>query len=153
MSRLAERLFHPRPAVFAFPKKSNSMAYNEQLAARVRSFLKKREAPFEEKQMMGGICFMVNGKMCVGVEKERLMARIDPDGQEEALQRKGCVPMDFTGRPMRGFVFVNAEGYSSDRELSVWLDLALEFNPRAKASKKRPAHGRNRTVKRRAKRV
>jgi len=113
------------------------MAYDEQLAGRVRSFLDRRAVSFEEKRMMGGLCFLVNGKMCVGVEKERLMARIDPDGYEKALQRKGCRPMDFTGRPMRGFVFVTAQGYSSDRELASWLDLALEFNPRAKASKKR----------------
>ena len=87
--------------------------------------------------MMGGLCFLVSGKMCVGVEKERLMVRLDPDIYETSLERKGCTPMDFTGRPMRGFVFVNAEGNASDRELASWLDLALEFNPRAKASKKR----------------
>ena len=87
--------------------------------------------------MMGGLCFMVDGKMCVGVEKARLMARIDPAIYEKALGRKGCVPMDFTGRPMRGFVFVQAEGYASDHDLASWLDLALEFNPHAKSSKKR----------------
>ncbi len=86
---------------------------------------------------MGGLCFMANGKMCVGVEKDRLMARIDPDIYEKALGRKGCVPMDFTGRPMRGFVFVNAAGLASDRDLAAWLELALEFNPRAVSSKKK----------------
>ena len=85
---------------------------------------------------MGGLCFLVNGKMCVGVEKDRLMARIDPAIYEKALDRKGCLPMDFTGRPMRGFVFIKAEGLASDRDLASWLDLALEFNPRAVSSKK-----------------
>ncbi|MEW6307299.1 MAG: TfoX/Sxy family protein [Verrucomicrobiota bacterium] len=113
------------------------MAYDEQLAARVRTHFAARSVSFEEKRMMGGLCFLVDGKMCVGVEKERLMARIDPAAYESALQRKGCRPMDFTGRPMRGFVFVVGEGYASDRDLAAWLDLALEFNPRAQSSKSR----------------
>jgi TfoX/Sxy family transcriptional regulator of competence genes len=113
------------------------MAYDEQLAQRTRDHLKQRAVSFEEKRMMGGLCFLVDGKMCVGVEKERLMVRIDPDVYEDSLRRTGCVPMDFTGRPMRGFVFVKAEGHSSARDLASWVDLALEFNPRAKPSKKR----------------
>ena len=113
------------------------MAYDEQLATRVQKYFHKHAVSFEEKRMMGGLCFMVNGKMCVGVETERLMARIDPAMYEKCLERKGCRPMDFTGRPMRGFVFVYAEGYATDRDLTSWLDLALEFNPRAKSSKKR----------------
>lgn len=113
------------------------MAYNEQLAERIRNALGERAVAFDEKRMMGGLCFLVNAKMCVGVEKDRLMARIDPNLYEQALQRKGCQPMDFTGHPMRGFVFVRAEGYQSDADLKTWLDLALEFNPRAKSSKKK----------------
>ena len=111
------------------------MACNEALAARVRKLFNERAVTFEEKRMMGGICFMVDGKMCVGVEKERLMARIDPAAYDESLRRKGCGPMDFTGRPMRGFVFVNSAGVASDRDLASWLELALEFNPRAKSSR------------------
>ncbi|HMP83204.1 MAG TPA: TfoX/Sxy family protein [Verrucomicrobiota bacterium] len=113
------------------------MAYDEQLAERVRSFFKRRKVAFAEKRMMGGLCFLVNEKMCVGVEKERLMVRLDPDVYDTALQRKGCVPMDFTGRPMRGFVFVNERGYAATQDLNHWLDLALEFNPKAKSSRKR----------------
>lgn len=113
------------------------MAYDEQLAGRVRGFFKRRKVTVAEKRMMGGLCFLVDGKMCVGVEKDRLMARIAPDIYESALQRSGCVPMDFTGRPMRGFVFVNPNGLATARELASWVDLALEFNPRAKFSKKR----------------
>ena len=89
--------------------------------------------------MMGGLCFMVDGKMCVGVEKYRLMARIDPAAYESVLGKKGCVPMDFTGRPMRGFVFVNPEGLTTNAGLEAWLNLALEFNPKAKSSKAKSA--------------
>ena len=115
------------------------MAYDEKLAERVRRSFNKARVCFEEKRMMGGLCFMVDGKMCVGVEKERLMARIDPAAYENALKRKGCVPMDFTGRPMRGFVFINPEGLASATELETWLNLALEFNPKAKSSKAKSA--------------
>ena len=115
------------------------MAYDEQLAARVRGWFGERKVAFEEKRMMGGLCFLVDGKMCVGVEKERLMARIDPSGYDAALRRKGCVPMDFTGRPMRGLVFVNPAGLATVGELNEWLKLALEFNPKAKAAKKKSA--------------
>ncbi len=113
------------------------MAHDEKLAGRVRGFFAEKNVATEEKRMMGGLCFMVDGKMCVGVEKERLMARIDPDGYESALKAKGCRPMDFTGRPMKGFVFVEPEGVRTKRDLSRWLELALEFNPKAKASRKR----------------
>jgi TfoX/Sxy family transcriptional regulator of competence genes len=113
------------------------MACNEQVAERIRKQFARRAVAFEEKRMMGGLCFLVDGKMCVGVEKDRLMARIDPAVYEQALRRKGCRPMDFTGRPMRGFVFVEPDGYRADGDLASWLELALEFNPRAKASKKR----------------
>lgn len=85
--------------------------------------------------MMGGLCFMVDDKMCVGVEKARLMVRIDPAIQEKALAMKGAAPMDFTGRPMKGFVFVDAKAVAVEPDLAVWMDLALEFNPRAKSSR------------------
>jgi TfoX/Sxy family transcriptional regulator of competence genes len=128
------------------------MAFDEQLAERIRRGLKKARVRFEEKRMMGGLCFMVDGKMCVGVERDRLMARIDPAVYDAALRRKGCVPMDFTGRPMRGFVFVNATALTTDNELNDWLTLALEFNPIAKSSKKRspqksPGRSRARRMK------
>ena len=113
------------------------MAYDEQLAERIRRSFDRRKVRFEEKRLMGGLCFLVDSKMCVGVEKDRLMARIDPEDYDAALRKKGCVPMDFTGRPMRGFVFVNPSGLDTDGELDDWLKLALEFNPKAKASKKR----------------
>ncbi len=113
------------------------MAYDEKLAMRVRSFFQRRQIAYAEKRMMGGLCFLVDDKMCVGVEKERLMVRLDPAVYEDALERKGAAPMDFTGRTLRGFVFVRAVGFATDPDLSSWLELALEFNPKAKSSKKR----------------
>jgi len=114
-----------------------AMAYNEYLVERVRAGLKRHRVPTEEKAMMGGICFMVRGKMCVGVDKDRLMVRLDPERQAEALARPGAAPMDFTGRPLRGFVFVSAEGWERSDDLTAWLALALDYNPRAKAAKKK----------------
>jgi hypothetical protein len=75
--------------------------------------------------------------MCVGISKNKLMARIDPVIHEEALSKKGCVEMDFTGKPMKGFVFVNPEGIDKDSDLDYWIQLSLEYNPKAKASKKK----------------
>ena len=108
------------------------------LADRVARIFAARAVPFESKRMMGGLVFMVRGKMCVGVESHRLMARIGPDAETAALQRPGCRPMDFTGRPMRGFVFVEAAHLRTERQLASWLELALAFNPDAKPSSKSP---------------
>ncbi len=114
------------------------MAYDDQLSAGVRDSFMRRQVSFDEKRMMGGLCFLVNGKMCVGVDRNRLMARIDPAVYDEALMRAGCRPMDFTGRPMRGFVFIERAGFATDQALDGWLDLALEFNLRAMSFKKKP---------------
>ena len=101
------------------------MAYDEQLAERIRRSFKKARVRFEEKRMMGGLCFMVEGKMCVGVDKSRLMARIDPAAYESALGKKGCVPMDFTGRPMRNMVYVDTPGLRG-RALRTWVEMAAD---------------------------
>jgi len=113
-----------------------NMAYDELLERRVRQFFEAKRIKPESKRMMGGLCFMVNGRMCVGVEKNRLMARIGPDAYDDALTRKGCRPMDFTGRPMRGFVFVGLEGLRTEKDLAFWMELALSYNPLARKSAK-----------------
>lgn len=87
--------------------------------------------------MFGGITFMVNDKMCVGVVKDEIMARIDPAMYEKALKRKGCHEMRFTRKPMKGFVFVGPEGTKGKKNLEYWVGLAVDFNTKAKASKKR----------------
>lgn len=111
------------------------MPYDEKLADRVRTIL-STQPKVEEKKMMGGLTFMVNGKMCVGILNDDLMCRIDPEVYETALSKKGCREMDFTGKPMKGFVFVSPEGTHSKKELKFWVELALEFNKKVKASKK-----------------
>ncbi len=113
------------------------MAYDEFLAERIRRALEGRGILYEEKKMMGGVCYLVNGKMCLGITKDKLMARIDPEQYEEALSKKGGREMDFTGRPMKGFVFVEPEGIDIDQDLEYWVQLALDFNPQARSSKKK----------------
>jgi TfoX/Sxy family transcriptional regulator of competence genes len=112
------------------------MAYNEKLAERIREEL-SGVRKVEEKKMMGGLTFMVNKKMCVGILNDDLMARVDPEVYEEVLEKKGCREMDFTGRPMKGFVFIDQEGTKGKKDLMYWINLALAFNKKAKASKKR----------------
>lgn len=113
------------------------MAFNEFLADRIRMVLKEKNAQFTEKKMMGGLAFMVNDKMCVGVIKNSMMARIDPLNYENAITKPGCRPMDFTGRPMKGWVYLEPEGIDMDDDLNEWVQLALDFNPKATASKKK----------------
>ena len=119
------------------------MAYDEFLADRVRTCLKENQTIFREMKMMGGLCVMVDEKMCCGVlrdkktEMDMLMARIGPDEYENALNKPGCQPMDFTGRPMKGYVFITPEGFDMDKDLAYWVDLCLAFNPMAKSSKKK----------------
>ena len=102
------------------------MAYYEILADRIRSVLREKNIFYHEKMMMGGLNFMVDEKMCVGIVKENLMLRIDPDIQGIALQKDGCKQMDFTGKPMKGFVVVEPFGIDMDEDLAYWIGLALE---------------------------
>lgn len=110
------------------------MVYNEKLADRVRKALVHQKA-VEEKKMMNGLTFMVNGKMCVGILKDDLMVRLNPEIYENALQKKGCREMDFTGRPMKGFVFVSPKGTGNKKDLSYWIGLALDFNKKLRKNK------------------
>lgn len=113
------------------------MAYNEKLANMTRELISLTHKKVEEKAMFGGLCFMVNDKMCVGVEKDRLMVRLDPAQYDEVIDKEGCKPMDFTGRVMKGYVFVDADVLTTKKKLDYWVQLALEYNKIAKASKKK----------------
>jgi len=113
------------------------MSYDEKLADRVREIIAVTHRKVEEKKMFGGLCFMVNGKMCIGVEQERLMVRLDPEKYDEVLEKPGCKPMDFTGKIMKGYVFVDTEFLKTKKDLGYLVGLALEFNNKAKASKKK----------------
>jgi TfoX/Sxy family transcriptional regulator of competence genes len=112
------------------------MAYSEKLANRIRErFSELRNVV--EKEMMGGLTFMYNGKMCVGIIKDELMCRIDPALHEEAVEKMGCRTMDFTKRPMRGYVMIDESGMKSKKDFDYWINLSLDFNKKAKASKKK----------------
>lgn len=113
------------------------MAFNEKLADRTRELIALTHKNVEEKRMFGGLCFMVNDKMCVGVEKERLMVRLNPEIYDEVIEKEGCMPMDFTGRIMKGYVFVDISALNTKKKLNYWVELALAFNKIAKASKKK----------------
>ena len=109
--------------------------YSETLANRVRQIL--AELPnLAEKEMMGGLTFMYNDKMCVGIIKDELMCRIDPTLHETAIGKVGCRTMDFTKRPMIGYVLVNESGMKTQRDFEYWIHLALDFNKKAKSSRK-----------------
>jgi TfoX/Sxy family transcriptional regulator of competence genes len=113
------------------------MAYNEKLAAMTRELIAQTETNVEEKAMFGGLCFMVNDKMCLGVEKDRLMVRLNPAVYDEAMEKEGCKAMDFTGRVMKGYVFVDADVLTAKKKLEYWVKLALDYNKIAKLSKKK----------------
>lgn len=119
------------------------MAYDELFADRIRRVFDERKVNYFTKNMFGGLCFMVEDKMCCGIhfdkkkETDLLMARIGEDASQDVMDRRGCHPMDFTGRPMKGYVFVTPDGFDTEEDLEFWLQLCLDFNPHAKASKKR----------------
>ena len=119
------------------------MAYDEHLGDRIRQILKSKKVEFYDKKMMGGLVFMVDEKMCVAVDKDkklqqdRLMARIGADYYEEALKTEHAKAMNFTGTPMKGFVFIEPIGMEMDEDLEFWVQKCLDYNPLAKASKKK----------------
>jgi hypothetical protein len=102
------------------------MAYDRGLADRVRSILERR-AGFSEREMFGGIAFMINGHMCCGVVKTDLMLRLTPEAVTGALRLPHTRPMDFSGKPMKSMMFVGPAGSDSDEALHEWVDSALAF--------------------------
>jgi TfoX/Sxy family transcriptional regulator of competence genes len=109
------------------------MPYDEALANRVKAALGQSRR-IEEKKMFGGIAFMVGGKMCVTVGKDRIMCRIDPAIHDAAVERPGCRTVIMKGRQYRGYVHVDADAVRTKRDLDYWVGLALDYNSRAKAS-------------------
>ncbi|MBS3914897.1 MAG: TfoX/Sxy family protein [Bacteroidetes bacterium] len=112
------------------------MAYNQILASRIRARFAAL-SNVEEKEMMGGLTFMYNGKMCVGVIQDEMMCRINPELHDKVIQQSGCRTMDFTKRPMRGYVMVNESGMQSHANFEYWIGLCLDFNQKAKSSKRK----------------
>ena len=112
------------------------MPYNEKLADRIREIIAVTHKNVEEKKMFAGVCFMVNDKMCVGVHADRIMVRLDPAVFDEVIEKEGCEPMNFTGKIMRGFVFVNEGVLKTKKQLEYWVKQGLDYNKFAKSSKK-----------------
>jgi TfoX/Sxy family transcriptional regulator of competence genes len=113
------------------------MAYNEYLADRVKNSLKENRTGFEEKKMFGGMAYLVDDKLCVGVFKDELLVRIAPENQNTYLLNEDCRLMDDSGKSMHGFLLISPEGIDMDEDLDKWVKRCLEFNPIAKSSKKK----------------
>ena len=101
------------------------MPYDEKLVERVRGVL-AGEA-FKERKMFGGLTFMLQGIMCCGVAGDRLMVRVGAEKYDEALAQKHAQLMDFTGRPMKGMVFVEPAGLASTKDLEAWVQRGVDF--------------------------
>lgn len=102
------------------------MAYDEGLSQRIRELL-ENESCVDEKRMFGGLAFMVNGNMSVGVTHSDLMVRVGPDNYDSALAEPHARPMDFTGKPLRGFVYVDVKGYATDEGLEKWVARGVDY--------------------------
>jgi TfoX/Sxy family transcriptional regulator of competence genes len=114
--------------------------YSEQLAERIRKRFAELEN-VEEKRMMGGLVFMYNDKMCVGIMQDELMCRVDPSLHNELVEKPGCRTMEFANRPaqkvMSGYILIDDSGMKSAKQFDHWIGLALEYNKVAKSSKKK----------------
>jgi len=123
-------------ALLNISNNKKDMPYNEKLADRIRESL-SHLSDVEEKKMFRGVTFMVNGKMCVSVSGENLMVRFDPLMQDALSERKGFEEMIMKGRSYKGYCYVSPEGYKLKKDFEFWIGLALDFNNRAKSSKKK----------------
>ncbi|MFB9844384.1 TfoX/Sxy family protein [Mucilaginibacter ginsenosidivorans] len=111
------------------------MAYDEKLADRVREAL--ADIPdVEEKKMFRGVTFMVDDKMCVSVSGDELMLRLDPDLTEQLVEEPGTRPMVHGDKHMKGFIYISEERFRNQKDFDRWIKLALDYNPKAKSSKK-----------------
>ena len=114
------------------------MAYDIKLADRIREYLVQfPKLKIEEKTMFRGLAFMVNGKMCINVSGDNLMCRFDPALQEEVAERNGFLPMIMKGKELKGYCYVEPEGFKRKADFEYWAGLCLTFNDKAKSSKKK----------------
>lgn len=112
------------------------MAFNEVLNDKIREAMCLFPNA-EEKHMFGGVCYMLNGKMCVGVVKDEMMCRVGSAIYEEALEKEGAREMVFTGKAMKGYIFVDEFGLRTAEQFNYWIELCVNFNAFAKASPKK----------------
>ncbi len=113
------------------------MPYDEGLASRIRGIIGPRP-DVTERKMFGGLCVMTGGRMFIGVIGNDLMARVGPEAQGEALLKPGVRPMDFTGRPMKGFIYVDQSALGSDDALRAWIDQTYSFAAALPSPPQRP---------------
>ena len=110
------------------------MAYDEYLGDRIHRIMQSKKVNFFEKKMMGGLVFMVNDKMCCGIHIDKkygdslLMAKIGEEAYKEEIKKEVCLPMDFTGRPMKGYIYITPMGFDLDTDLEYWIQKALDYN-------------------------
>lgn len=113
------------------------MAYNTELAERVRQKLDEFQyLKIVEKNMFGGLAFMINDKMCINVSGDRLMCRFDPKIQEEITKKIGYQKMIMRGKEYNGYCYVSSEGFRAEEDFNYWVNICLKFNEKAKSSKK-----------------
>ncbi|MDY7395464.1 TfoX/Sxy family protein [Aureibaculum sp. 2210JD6-5] len=113
------------------------MPYNTNLADKIRAYLVNfPNLAIEEKKMFGGLAFLVNGKMCVNVSKDRIMCRFDPNLEEEIAEKTGYEPMIMKGKTLKGYCYVHPEGFRNQEDFENWVNWCLDFNKKAKSSKK-----------------
>jgi len=118
------------------------MAYSESMAQKIREVFIRLKVPFHEKKMFSGVCYMVEDKMCCGTHVDKisqenlLLCRISEEDAERALKLPYVLPMNFTGRPMKGYIYVSEKGIEAQKDLTKWIQLCVDFNPKAKRSKK-----------------
>lgn len=119
------------------------MAFDPHQADRIRQIFKAKKIDTEEKKMIGGLCFMVDDKMCCGTHIDKntknslLMARIGESAAQKHIDNSICLPLDNGGKRMKDFVYVTSDGIDFDEDLEHWIELCMDFNPLAKSSKKR----------------
>lgn len=119
------------------------MPYDEYIVDRIKRVLEEKKVVFTSRKMMGGMLFMVDNKMLCGTHIDKkygdslLMLRVGEEAYAKHIHKPECLPMDFTGRPMKGYTFITPEGIDLEEDLRYWIQLAVDFNPLAKASKKR----------------
>lgn len=119
------------------------MAYDTHLAEKIDRILNEKHTNYYSKKMMGGLCYMVDDKMLCGLLTSKsdqgnlLMARVGEKAYAKEISKPYCEPMSYTGRAMKGYLFITSNGLDSDSDLEHWIQLCLDFNPLAKSSKKK----------------
>ena len=111
------------------------MAYNQHMADRMRELIATRTSNVTEKKMFGGLCFLVDDKICVAAKSDQMFLRIAPELYEKALEEDGCEPMIRAGKQMKGYFYVHYDQLRTHQQLAHWVNLALDFNPLARSYK------------------